>query len=70
VQVVVKCDEHVVLRVLDDGRGVPDNAVTGNGTRNLAARASMLGGHSQLAARPGGGTVLEWRVPNRMSGSS
>ncbi len=64
VQVVVECDENVVLRVLDDGDGVPENAVSGNGTRNLGARALMLGGRCRLAARPEGGTMLEWLVPN------
>lgn len=66
VRVVVTCtDDAVVLRVLDDGDGVPANAVTGNGTRNLAARAAELGGHCRLTAGPEGGTLLEWIVPNR-----
>jgi PAS domain S-box-containing protein len=64
VQVIVECDDNVVLRVLDDGRGVPDNAVSGNGTRNLNARAVLLGGRCELSARPDGGTVFEWLVPN------
>jgi two-component system, NarL family, sensor histidine kinase DevS len=64
VQVLVECHDNVLLRVLDDGHGVPDNAVTGNGTRNLTARASMLGGCFQLTARPDCGTMLEWQVPN------
>ncbi len=64
VQVVVECDDNVVLRVVDDGSGVPENAVSGNGTRNLTARALLLGGRCRLAARPDGGTILEWLVPN------
>jgi signal transduction histidine kinase len=64
VEVTVECDDNVVLRVLDNGRGLDDDAVAGQGIRNAAARAALLGGHSQLGPRPGGGTVLEWLVPN------
>ena len=64
VEVVVECDDNVVLRVFDDGHGVRENAVSGNGTRNLTARAVMLGGVCRLEARPDGGTMLEWLVPN------
>jgi len=53
-----------VLRVFDDGDGVIEGAVSGNGTRNFTARAMMLGGRCRLEARPNGGTVLEWLVPN------
>jgi len=64
VQVVLECDDNVVLRVLDNGDGIHENAIEGNGTRNLTARASMLGGQCQRVARPNGGTMLEWMVPN------
>jgi PAS domain S-box-containing protein len=64
VEVVVECDDNVVLRVFDDGGGVRENAVSGNGTRNLTARAVMLGGVCRLEARADGGTMLEWLVPN------
>ncbi len=64
VEVVVECDDNVVLRVVDDGHGVRENAVSGNGTRNLTARAVMLGGVCRLERRPHGGTMLEWLVPN------
>ncbi len=66
VRVVVACtDDSVSLRVLDDGDGVLDDVVPGNGTRNLAERAAGLGGDCRLVDRPGGGALLEWSVPNR-----
>lgn len=54
----------VVLLVTDDGVGPPGaDAPTGNGLRNMAARAERLDGTFEL--RPGAekGAVLEWRVP-------
>ncbi len=64
VQVVVACDDDVTLWVLDDGRGVPNNVVSGNGTGNLTARAVLLGGRCQLVSGPDGGSLLERQVPN------
>ncbi len=64
VQVLLACHDDVVLRVVDDGRGIPEHVVAGRGTGNMAARASMLGGGCRLDPRPEGGTVLEWTVPN------
>lgn len=64
VEIVVEAGESVVLRVLDDGRGVPATITNGNGIRNVTERASMLGGRCRIAARPDGGAMLEWLVPN------
>jgi len=64
VAVILECADNIVLRVLDNGDGINQNAVAGNGTRNLTARAAMLGGRYHTAARPTGGTILEWQVPN------
>jgi signal transduction histidine kinase len=33
------------------------------GLANLQERASDLGGTFEVRARPGGGTLLDWRVP-------
>ncbi|MEA2931400.1 MAG: hypothetical protein QOI56_185 [Actinomycetota bacterium] len=62
VEVVVA--DQVLLRVTDDGIGppVPDTP-RGHGLRNMQARATGHGGLFELRAAPGGGTVLEWRVP-------
>jgi signal transduction histidine kinase len=65
VDVSVEVGSDLVLRVADDGVGIPPG-VTCRGLANLAERAERLGG--TLRAGPadkaaGTGTVLEWRVP-------
>ena len=71
VEVEMDVDGEVVLRVSDDGRGLPDQPrAGGRGLPNMGARASRLGGSMHAGPRPGGGAVLEWRVPNLRSPSS
>ncbi|MFM9373825.1 GAF domain-containing protein [Streptomyces sp. Da 82-17] len=63
--VSVVADEGVLtVTVSDDGVGIaPDGPRSG--LRNLTERAERLGGTLSVLSRPGpgGGTVLEWRVP-------
>ncbi|HLK45474.1 MAG TPA: PAS domain S-box protein [Acidimicrobiales bacterium] len=61
--VVTVGDGTLTVIVLDDGKGVADSPSAGNGVRNMASRASELGGAARLVAREPRGTVLEWRVP-------
>jgi signal transduction histidine kinase len=67
VKVSVEVDQagHLILRVTDNGRGIPAG-VHRSGLRNLAQRAGSLGGVLELGP-PGGpdgrGTALVWRVP-------
>ncbi len=64
VDVEVTAGKDVVLRVTDDGRGLPEELrAEGRGMANMAARASRLGGTFTTAPGLGSGTVLEWRVP-------
>lgn len=64
VDVSVLVGDDITLRVVDDGIGLPaEGAPVGSGMRNMAARATDLGGSLTVGARPGGGTLLEWRVP-------
>jgi signal transduction histidine kinase len=65
VEIAVTADDDVTLQVLDDGCGLPETLAAGNGIRNLSTRAEKLGGRCLVTGRPGGGTVLEWQVPNR-----
>jgi PAS domain S-box-containing protein len=64
VDVAIFVDDEVVLRVSDDGVGIGDEPRTGQGLRNLSERAERLGGSFSVAARPEGGTIVEWTVPN------
>ncbi|MGK5557761.1 GAF domain-containing protein [Actinomadura kijaniata] len=60
--VSVEVDDDLVLRVEDDGVGVPEGGRR-SGLRNMEQRAVNLGGSFTVEPRPGGGTLLLWRVP-------
>jgi signal transduction histidine kinase len=55
----------LVLRISDDGRGLPRDRRTGGfGLGNLRERAIRLGGDLELGSRHDGrGTLLVWRAP-------
>lgn len=56
--------DDVVLVVRDDGVGLPaERSTGGHGLANMAVRAERCGGSSSARSQPGGGTVVEWRVP-------
>ncbi|HVN51288.1 MAG TPA: ATP-binding protein, partial [Acidimicrobiales bacterium] len=63
VRITVATGDEVMLTVVDDGVGLPDDVVGGRGLGNLADRATNLGGRFQVERVAGGGTRLEWRVP-------
>jgi two-component system sensor histidine kinase DevS len=64
-EIEVQVSDIVLMRVLDNGRGVPADfdADSGNGLRNMAERARMLGGGCSVMARADQGTELRWWVP-------
>jgi signal transduction histidine kinase len=64
VEVHLTVTDSVLLRVEDDGRGIPDQLPQqGEGLRNLAARAGSLDGRFQARRGGAGGTTIEWEVP-------
>jgi signal transduction histidine kinase len=64
VDVLVQADSHLLLRVEDDGVGLPDRADRKSGLENMERRAAELGGtFTTRRATRRGGTVVEWRVP-------
>jgi len=62
VDVDVEAHEHLVLRVFDDGVGLPDGG-RHSGLHNLAERAALLGGTFTAARGVAGGSELRWTVP-------
>ena len=62
--VVVEAGADLVLRVRDNGAGLPETTRR-SGLGNLADRAGELDGTFHVGPADGGGTELEWRVPLR-----
>lgn len=55
-------DDHVIVRVADDGVGYRPGP-RASGTRNLADRAQALGGTFEIRPGEEHGTVVTWTVP-------
>jgi two-component system sensor histidine kinase UhpB len=57
-------DSEVILRVADDGRGLPPEALaSATGIRGMRERAMLIGAHLSIATPGAGGTELVLRVP-------
>lgn len=70
VDVSVEAGRELLLRVMDNGRGLsdphPDASPPhghGHGLTNIAERARLLGGRGAVSSGVQGGAVVEWRVP-------
>lgn len=64
--VIVQLDyspERVLLRVVDDGTGGPDQPGEGLGLVGIRERAAVLGGQVAAGAAPDGGFLLEVTLP-------
>ncbi|WP_433376683.1 histidine kinase [Streptosporangium sp. CA-115845] len=55
--------ESLVVRVQDDGHGLPAGPRSGVGLLSMRERAAELGGTCVIGAAPGGGTVVEAVLP-------
>lgn len=54
----------LLVRVDDDGRGLPEGPTDGTGLRGMAERVALLGGSLRTGPRPGGGgTRVAARIP-------
>jgi signal transduction histidine kinase len=56
-------EDDVVLEIIDDGLGVPGEAGSGMGLRNIRERAEALHGTAEIGAAPGGGTAVRAVLP-------
>jgi PAS domain S-box-containing protein len=63
VRISIAAGDALVLVVEDDGIGFEGRPEAGHGLKNLADRASALGGALHLSGGAAGGVRLEWRVP-------
>jgi signal transduction histidine kinase len=54
---------ELVLSVVDDGVGLGQPYVSGIGITSMRSRVQALGGTFHLGASPGGGTLLQARIP-------
>jgi signal transduction histidine kinase len=63
VNVTVEVGTEVVVRVTDNGKGLPTPRENGRGLHNIEQRAATMGGGLVVSDLETGGTVLEWRVP-------
>lgn len=56
--------DHAVLEILDDGVGIADGGIRGNGLTNLTGRARRIGGDCVVERRSmGRGTAVIWTAP-------
>jgi two-component system, NarL family, sensor histidine kinase DevS len=63
VNVTVEVGSDVVVRVTDNGKGMPIPRENGRGLHNLERRAATMGGDLKVSGLETGGTLVEWRVP-------
>jgi signal transduction histidine kinase len=65
VEVLVEAhtDTGLLLRVVDNGTGLPESYEAGRGLRNLEERARRLHGEFSATRGAAAGTVIQWRVP-------
>lgn len=64
VTIDISCDsQSLMVRVHDNGRGVPPDALLRNGLNNMRERAELLGGKMTLTSSKKEGTTVTWAVP-------
>jgi signal transduction histidine kinase len=56
-------DHKIVVRIVDNGIGLPDAIPRGFGLRNMRDRARLLGGDLQIHSEPGKGATVTLQFP-------
>jgi signal transduction histidine kinase len=69
VTVTIDVADEVIVDVRDDGRGI-DVTVARSGLRNMEQRARRWGGSSSVQPLAEGGTLVRWRAPIPVGGTS
>lgn len=60
-----RADNSVIVRVIDDGVGIPTERERSSGLANLEARARRYGGSFVISSASDTGSVLTWHIPSR-----
>ena len=60
---IERIDDHVTLRITDDGVGLPKDPKRAGGLSNMMWRAAELGGSCTIGPNGPRGTQLTWNVP-------
>jgi signal transduction histidine kinase len=56
--------DRLEIDIADNGKGIgPGPTSGGHGLKNLSARLTKMGGTCSVSPRPGGGTIIEIRLP-------
>jgi signal transduction histidine kinase len=64
---LTSADHHLVVEIHDDGQGLPTEHHFGVGLQSMRERAAELDGEFVIKSRPGGGTIVEARLPLEVS---
>jgi two-component system NarL family sensor kinase len=63
-------DDHLDIKIADDGVGVSHPVTEGVGMGSMRERAAEIGGRCSIRPEPGGGTVVEAAIPVRRLSTS
>lgn len=65
INVIVRyLQKNILIRIIDDGTCIQRNYNTGQGIKNMHARATMLNGNCSVTTNESGGTTVEILIPN------
>jgi len=64
--VIIRLDSsngHLLLEIVDNGKGFDENRHFGNGLHNMQQRGEDVGGELSIASEKGTGTSVLFKVP-------